>query len=521
MKSSDLFGMALHNLRQRRIRTLLNLVGIVTGCIVLLMTAAGTSGVRQAFHTLFESSDFTRHIYLFPRRGGWEEPPEGTIVIDAKISDARRERIRRAMVNEWNADRPGSSNDHEISLEKLEAIRQLPHVVSVIPEATTSCTISSGTSLIPTWLGPLDLHSVEASSRLVAGSLPMPDDREGVLVDEFVAWKMGYRDDADLPKLIGQPLSIEYRIKKAGVASIYGLLSSQQGALDIGQIQQQTQFLQTLVQLIGDLDRTTLSEEQKNQLRSLIGSGLGTDQKEEIVCTRTFIVRGIAYSGSANSVTSLFRQWFMNRSGGGLMIHPDVATEIYLSRPDTTSFFNATATVDRSTNLEEVTMALGKLKLQPQSALGVLKNIDYQIEQSSWIIYGIAVAILLTAAVGMSNALVLSIVERTPEFGIMKSLGARDSDILKLMIAEGAILGLIGATIAVLVSIVLGTCGQFLLKAYVESQAQTELAGNLFQFRMVPALLIVAISVTLCIFASILPAWRAARLDPIVAMRRV
>jgi putative ABC transport system permease protein len=121
----------------------------------------------------------------------------------------------------------------------------------------------------------------------------------------------------------------------------------------------------------------------------------------------------------------------------------------------------------------------------------------------------------------MSNALVLSIVERTPEFGIMKSLGARDSDILKLMIAEGAILGLIGATIAVLVSIVLGICGQFLLKAYVESQAQTELAGNLFQFRMVPALLIVVISVTLCIFASILPAWRAARLDPIVAMRRV
>jgi ABC-type lipoprotein release transport system permease subunit len=49
---------------------------------------------------------------------------------------------------------------------------------------------------------------------------------------------------------------------------------------------------------------------------------------------------------------------------------------------------------------------------------------------------------------------------------------------------------------------------------------QTELVGNLFQFGLRPALLIVLISVMLCVTASLLPAWRAARLDPVVAMRR-
>ena len=102
----------------------------------------------------------------------------------------------------------------------------------------------------------------------------------------------------------------------------------------------------------------------------------------------------------------------------------------------------------------------------------------------------------------------------------MKSIGARDSHLLKLMIAEGAILGGIGAAIAILLSLLVGFLGQSLLKMYMESQMQTELAGNLFQFSLRPALLIVLISVTLCVTASLLPAWRAARLDPVVAMRR-
>ena len=49
---------------------------------------------------------------------------------------------------------------------------------------------------------------------------------------------------------------------------------------------------------------------------------------------------------------------------------------------------------------------------------------------------------------------------------------------------------------------------------------QAELAGNLFQFGLRPALLIVLISVTFCVTASLLPAWRAARRNPVFAMLR-
>ena len=69
-----------------------------------------------------------------------------------------------------------------------------------------------------------------------------------------------------------------------------------------------------------------------------------------------------------------------------------------------------------------------------------------------------------------------------------------------------AILGGIGAGIAILLSLLIGFPRQSLLKMYVESRMQTELAGNLFQFSLLPALLILLISVTLCVTASLFPA---------------
>ncbi len=520
MRASDVFRMAVHNLWQRRMRTLFNLTGIVTGCIVLLMTAAGTSGARAAIRTLFDSSDFARQIYIFPGGRSWEEPPEGEIVIDAKISDARRKRIRSALVSQWNEQRQSQSARNEITAEDLDSIRKIPHVLAVVPEATTSCIIKTDGDGLMSGIAAMNVHSSMLRESLLAGALPDVDDLEGVLVNEFLAWQMGFRNDADLPKLIGQPLKIEYRISKARVADVYKLLTKNWGELGIDEMQKQTQFLQTLFQLIGDLDKTSLSEEQKTQLRELIGSGLKkSEDVPDIVVTRQFIVRGIVHSGNENPVAALFRQWF-HGAKGGLQVHSSVAQEIYLSHPDADSYYNATVIVDSSAHLRSVSDMLSDQHFSPQSSLAALENIDYQIDQSAWIIYGIAIAILLTAAIGISNTLIMSIVERTPEFGIMKSIGARDSHILWLMITEGAILGVVGAAMAILLSLLVGLAGQSLLKMYVESRTQTELAGSLFQFQILPAVAILMISITLCVIASLLPAWRAARLDPVVAMRR-
>ena len=129
-------------------------------------------------------------------------------------------------------------------------------------------------------------------------------------------------------------------------------------------------------------------------------------------------------------------------------------------------------------------------------------------------------AILLTAAIGISNTLIISVMERTPEFGIMKSLGARDRSLVILMMIEGTVLGLLGAIAATVLSFGLSWIAQIGLRMYLEGEVGGEVNGSLFHFSPLSILVMSAIAVVVCVTASIIPAVRAARLDPVVAMRR-
>jgi ABC-type lipoprotein release transport system permease subunit len=88
------------------------------------------------------------------------------------------------------------------------------------------------------------------------------------------------------------------------------------------------------------------------------------------------------------------------------------------------------------------------------------------------------------------------------------------------MICEGVFLGIIGAAFSISISWLLTWCAQFPLRAYVEGQIGGEMPGQLFQFSWPAAAGVLVVAIAICSMASLLPAWRAARLDPVVAMRR-
>ena len=64
MRLLDIATMAIHNLRRRPSRTLLNLLGITLGATTILMTAAGSDGVKNSLHSLLEKSEFTRKVMV-------------------------------------------------------------------------------------------------------------------------------------------------------------------------------------------------------------------------------------------------------------------------------------------------------------------------------------------------------------------------------------------------------------------------------------------------------------------------
>ncbi len=112
---------------------------------------------------------------------------------------------------------------------------------------------------------------------------------------------------------------------------------------------------------------------------------------------------------------------------------------------------------------------------------------------------------LLVGAIVIMNIMLVAVTERTKEIGIRKSLGARQADILRQFLIESATLSLIGGLIGLILAELLG----FIVTAFF------------FQTRIPiwAIFLAVGISGGVGILAGLFPAWKAARLDPIEALR--
>src|SRR5687767_13856824 len=124
-------------------------------------------------------------------------------------------------------------------------------------------------------------------------------------------------------------------------------------------------------------------------------------------------------------------------------------------------------------------------------------------------IFIVAIAVpgiaLVVGAIVIMNIMLVSVTERTKEIGIRKSLGARQMDILKQFLVEAATLALIGGAVGVFLAWVIGfVVSAFILPTYLSIFA---IAGAL------------AVSGGAGVASGIFPAWKAARLDPIEALR--
>ena len=538
----DIIAMAIHNLWQRRLRTLMNQTGVVIGCIVLLMTAAGANGVRAAFQALFDSSEFARQIEVYQSWNAIEDPPEGAVVVEGEMDDERRERIRNRLVQKWKNDNVERTR-FTITREMIEEFEALDHVSAVVPNLYVPCSIRLHDEVEGTVVThrsseeSVDAVSEELDDRIMAGLTaagpPSPsmqrsllcgelikeDDRTGVLVHEFLAYQLGFQSDAEIRELPGQRLTIEWRIE-GRIASMYHMFAERMQKITPEYLAKQMEFLQAFGRLMGDLDKTTLTDDQKKLLRGLITEQMESRRdKDDLIVEKTFTIRGVYRAGANQSLSRVFHQQ-LSGEHVDLQVHRKVASELKYLNPEDSDYYNVVIIAESTRHLKEITDRLKERGAGFYSALGIIDSINWQIEHNSWIVYGVAAAILLTAAIGISNTLIISVMERTPEFGTMKALGAKDRDLVRLMMIECAVLGLFGALCAVVLSWLLSFGIHYILQMYIENEIGGEITGALFNFTMLPILLTFAISTVVCSAASIAPAVRAARLDPVVAMQR-
>ncbi|MCS7106163.1 MAG: FtsX-like permease family protein, partial [Candidatus Aenigmarchaeota archaeon] len=124
---------------------------------------------------------------------------------------------------------------------------------------------------------------------------------------------------------------------------------------------------------------------------------------------------------------------------------------------------------------------------------------------------------LLVGAIGIANTMFMSVMERTRQIGTLKALGATNLEVMEIFLFEAAMIGLLGG----LIGIFLGFIASGLISELGIRFIVTGIRGQTSLTVITPGLILFGLifSTFIGILAGILPARRAANLQPVEALR--
>jgi hypothetical protein len=176
-----------------------------------------------------------------------------------------------------------------------------------------------------------------------------------------------------------------------------------------------------------------------------------------------------------------------------------------------------TIRVNRPQDTEEVENAVKEMGFNAFSVADAMQGLKRAFILLD-LILGLVGSIALTvASLGIVNTMVMSILERTREIGVMKAIGAGDGDVRRVFLIEAALIGLAGGVAGVALGWSVGRAINIGANYYLENQGVP--TANLFLIPWWLAAGAIAFAVLVGLVAGGFPAARAARLDPIQALR--
>ncbi|MFA6268569.1 MAG: ABC transporter permease [archaeon] len=245
----------------------------------------------------------------------------------------------------------------------------------------------------------------------------------------------------------------------------------------------------------------------------LIGDKFSTDAFSKEVNTRNLVT----LNGQEFKVTGIIKQVIQSEiSSSNLIVISDIAIKNLSPGIGPAETWVRTSS---SSDVKNVSDKIQKYfdKQYGEKSVYVITS-DQLLEQVNSIfglitlfLVGIGSISLVVGGVGIMNAMVTSVMERTKEIGVMKALGASNYKILAIFLLESGFIGLIGGIVGVtigyglsIIVAVIGAQSGFPLEAAINWQITLGALG---------------FSILLGMISGAIPAWRAANLDPIEALR--
>jgi ABC-type antimicrobial peptide transport system permease subunit len=167
--------------------------------------------------------------------------------------------------------------------------------------------------------------------------------------------------------------------------------------------------------------------------------------------------------------------------------------------------------------VEGIETAIKNMGFGTFSLLDATKNLRVFFTIFDMLLFIFGSLALAVATLGIINTLVMAILERRREIGILKALGAADRDVKQLFFVEAGVMGLLGGILGVGFGWLVGRAVTIGTNLYLKRQSLP--SADVFSVPWWLVLLAIAIAVVVSLVAGLYPASRAARLNPVEALR--
>jgi ABC-type antimicrobial peptide transport system permease subunit len=513
MNFNDIFALAWRNLKQAKLRTALTVIGVVVGvAAIVTMVSFGLGLQNNLLKEAFARIDFFTSITVFG--------PSADMVLamrEGTVEEAPKE-------NEAPAPTPEASPSPTPPISRilddamLKELAQLNGVRYVLPLFNTANYVQFGGRTRRTSIGgaPLDVEYNPRFKYFIAGQhFSGEAAHEAVLTERLVT------------RLIS---------KQAPRFTRSGRDRAETGGGPFRPISTKTE------------------EERKREAEAVIGQEItiltlpGANISGESVFGIPLIGSGPAEELDGQS-TDPFANFERHpykivgvlKSQEGIDINFASSASFYIPLEQAKQFREA----NRDPMEQMGEMLMGDTGYQSAevrvSDLGQLENIKSEIKKRGFNFWNIGNQIeeirrvflivnaslaligglaLLVASFGISNTMIMAIRERTREIGVMKAIGGSDGEIMRIFFVEASLIGFFGGALGVLCGWGIDRVANALANRWITRQAGQ--AIRYIDFFSIPWYLsagAVLFAVIISLAAAIYPAMRAARVDPIKALR--
>ncbi|MGA8201783.1 MAG: FtsX-like permease family protein, partial [Candidatus Sulfotelmatobacter sp.] len=199
------------------------------------------------------------------------------------------------------------------------------------------------------------------------------------------------------------------------------------------------------------------------------------------------------------------------------VMQPTDLREVSRAAENQPSYSSVNVRVKNPSQIRDVEASIKKMGFNTFSILDATRSLQ-QFFAVLDVFLGIFGSLALAvASIGIVNTLVMAILERRREIGIMKAIGASDGDVKKLFFAEAGAMGILGGIVGVILGWAIGQVINLGTNVYLKRQSLPPEHFWAVPWWLVAFALVFAFAVSL--ISGLYPASRAARLDPVQALR--